>query len=162
MSTFADIKSIRLIINDPAGLVDIDQCSDEAHLPAAPAPQVAFQSIATGRYYVTQAAAPVAADWTQPQLYLSDTTLGDLFDSWGHDEAVYRSLRLITTKLGQQMRLSSISSGTESTSYTSLKDLYDYYRQLMLDWKQQAAANTNTQAGQYGHIKNPTIAGGNV
>lgn len=162
MSTFADIKAIRLVINDPAGLVDIDQTVDEAHLPAAPAPQIAFQSIATGRYYVTEAATPVAADWTQPRLYLSDATIGDLFDDYGHDEAVYRSLRLITIKLGQQLQLASISSGTESTTYTSLKDLLNYYRWLMADWKNQMAANTNTQAGQYGHIRNTQIAGGNV
>jgi hypothetical protein len=162
MATFADIKAIRLILCDPSGVVNIDQVADESSLPANPTKQTAYQSLTSDRYYVTDKDAPLPTDWEQPKLYLSDATIGDLFDAYGQDDAVIKCARRILPKLFAELKIVRINSGTESTDYVTLKEAYDYMKGLISDYKDERAENSNTQAGQYGHIRRPHIAGGNL
>jgi hypothetical protein len=161
-ATFDDVKAVRLVINDPVGIVNVLQIADETHFPLSPVAQTAYQSIATGKFYITDKSSPAIKDWVQPKLYLADITIASIWDNYGHDDTVYRCLRLILAKLGQEMRLSSISSGTESATYTSLRDLYDFYKNLITMFKEQEDENSNNTTGQYGTIKRPRIAGGNL
>jgi len=161
-ATFDDVRAVRLVINDPVGIVNIIQILNETYLPVNPIAQTAYQSLATGKFYITDKSSPVITDWAQPKLYLADITIASIWNNYGHDDTVYRCLRLILAKLGQEMRLSSISSGTESSSYTSLRDLYDFYKNLITMFKEQEDENSNNTTGQYGTIKRPRIAGGNL
>ena len=113
MAGFDDIRAIRLIICDPSGVINIDQCADESFLPVAPMQQTAYQSITTGYYWKTDKNPASPADWEQAKLYLSDITIGDLFDDFGHDDAVIKSARRILPKLFAELKIVRISSGTE-------------------------------------------------
>jgi hypothetical protein len=152
--SFDDIKDIRIKINDPAGVIHIEEVATALNLPSAPHKQYIYYTIDDEKYLSTEVVSgAVPGDYTQVDLLVADDVIAALITANGVDIAVYKTIRLIMSKLGGQMRLASISSGTESQSYTSLRDLYDYYKDLAEVYKLQGAENVSKSTGLYGKIK---------
>lgn len=165
MATFAQIKAIRLVINDPAGAVDLLQVATSASLPAVPGKQTVYQAIDSGRYWQTYKLSGAAVtDYFEPEMWLSDSLIGDLYDAYGHDTAVYRALRLVLTRIGSKMSAVRIADGADSTEYNNLRDLYAYYKGLIDEFKEQEAENSNVETGKYFRSRSVRhhIAGGNL
>ena len=168
--SFDDIKDIRIKINDPAGVIHIEEVSDILHLPSAPIKQYVYYTLADEKYWSTEIeSGAVPGDYKQCDLLVADSMIAAIITGYGVDKAIYRSIRLIMSKLGQKMRLASISSGTESQSYTSLKDVYDYYKDLAEVYKTEAAENVKKDTGLYGRMRrghfdrhHDDIGGGNI
>jgi hypothetical protein len=161
MATFEQIKSIRLMLCDPAGINNILQIADESNLPAAPKKDAAYYSLSSYKYYVTdKESGAVLADYEQPKLYLSDETIGDLYDAHGYDVALVKAARRILPHLFSELKIKRISSGTESTDYVALKEAYEYMKSLINDYADDAGLGT----GQWIHSKSVRrhIAGGNL
>jgi hypothetical protein len=165
MATFDEIKKIRLTINDPAGVINIVQIATVNSLPANPDAQTVYQAIDTGKYWRTDKVSDCSkADYYQPKLYLSDETVEDIFDQYGNDKTVYRCMRLILPKIGDELRIVRMTSGTESTEYLALRDLYNYYKNMINDFKEEAAENVGYNTGRYLRTRSVRrhIAGGNL
>lgn len=148
MATVTEIISVRITINDPP-CIAIAVVADKAALPTDPEPQTVYRATDTGRYWETDSNPAVEANYTNPKLYLADTTISSLFDDHGHDKASYKCIRLIMAKLGKELQIVRTSSGTESTEYTSLRDTYQYYKDLLKEFAIEKDENTDSGTGQW-------------
>lgn len=152
MATFSQIKSVRLRIADPGGMIDIQSVSD---LPGTPVQQTAYYY--HSEYYVNNGAAYQLA-----KLRISDSYLTTLIDTYGVDLAVCRSYALIMAQLGNELILVRNQSGAESAEYLALKDAMAYYRQLKADCDEQNNKDNSNSTGRFYRSRQPRIAGGNL
>lgn len=158
--SFAEIKPIRIAINDPDCL-DILEVATSAALPSAPAPQTVYRAVNTGLYYQTDTeTGATLANYEFVDLMLSDSTLQTLYDQLGETAAICRAFGLIARKLGNQCRIVRSATGAESTEYARVSELYAYYKALADDCKAEKASDEGTSTGRYGQMTQPEIAGG--
>jgi len=163
MATWDEIKILRLAINDPADVIDIVAVANSAALPATPAQQTAYYVQDIEHYVSTELESDVVeGDYSQLELLLSDSFVESLIDTYGASKAVCRAYKTITSRLGSKLRLQSTSSGAESSSYTALRDMYDYYKNLSKDCEEVLDEDEHNAAGRFGKMHQPRIAGGNV
>ena len=80
--------------------------------------------------------------------------------AYGIDASECRAYAEIAKTLGGQMRIARLTTGTETTQWTSLVELYNFYRQLSIDCKAQISSDTGSNTGRIGRSKQPTICGG--
>ncbi len=163
MATFVDIRTVRLAIGDPPGVIAIVQVATLADLPPDPDQQTAYQVQSTGRYVFTEKeSGAVVADYASLELLLSDAQISQLITSYGVDGAPCKAYGVIATKLGGRLRVASMSTGAESTTYTSLRDSYEYYKGLAADCAAEKNAKDLNTTGRFGRTHQPHIGGGNL
>ena len=161
MSTALEIKTLRLEITDPYGIIDIQYVATTADLPADPLPQTAYLCAADGAYYktsLTTGAAP--SDYTRIPLRLSDTRVGTMIDTYGAARAVGKALRAIAKMIGAEIPIVRQTAGAESTEFQNILELYRYYKSLAADVEEDVAEDEGNNAGGYFRTRNPTIGGG--
>jgi hypothetical protein len=162
MATAAQIKTLRLEIHDPYGMIDVQYSVDLASLPSTPAPQTSYLVAADGAYYKTdKESGALPADYARIPLRLSDVTLGHYIDIYGEDRAPGVSLRNIARTIGAEIPLIKTTNGAESIEYQNIMELYRYYKALADDSDAQADVDNGT-AGRYCRTRNPNIGGGNL
>jgi len=160
MADFSQIKEVRLRINDPEGYQDFLEVST---LPAVPAPYTAYKLTTTGAYLATELTAGATdADYDTLSLRVSDARISAWIDAYGVDVAECKSLQAIVSRIGSEMSIKRFEGGAETVEYVSLKDLYQYYRDLWNDCKERNKEDNKTSTGLWSKSKRPTIAGGNV
>lgn len=162
MATFAEIKSIRLTLDDPPGFIDILSIADVSSLPAIPAPQTVYLVQADGSYMSTEeisGATPL--DYARNELLFSDDTIGDIIDNYPNS-TLSKLIKLALPKLLTRMRIIKNQSGTEDIEFISLKERYEAYKDLLEEYEEDESAATGTNTGQYLQTSNPTIAGGDI
>lgn len=163
MATFDEIKELRLLINDPFGFIDFIQIATTSDLPAAPASQTAYKVTADGSYYETSlTAGATESDYERVELQISDSRLSAWLDTYTLTEAKCKSLKQIIMQIGKQLGITRNQSGTENVEYTSLKDMYEYYKAMYDMCKDDAREENKNSSGRWGGSKAPNIAGGNV
>ncbi|MGD8567388.1 MAG: hypothetical protein PVJ39_04850 [Gammaproteobacteria bacterium] len=163
MATFANIKKVRLAIDDPPGFVDLISVATSSTLPASPKHQTAYYVVDDDEYRatdVTVVATP--ADYEVLDLRVSDERIGDWIDSDGVYDARVYALRDITRKLGQELALVRTQSGAESNEYNALLDTYKYYKGLISDAEKEAQVESLNSSGRLLSTTAPEIAGGNL
>lgn len=154
MSTFSDIKEVRLTLSEPAGFIDFAEVANFAALPATPVGQTAYRATDTGTYYSKD-----SGSWVAVQLMVSDTDLGAWFDSFGHDGAVRKAIERILATLPSRLLMVKNSDGAESVEYVKLLDLQKFYRQWLDDLTPKESV---ASSGRYLKTKAPCVVGGNV
>lgn len=155
MAIFNQIKSVRLIIDDPANFIDLLSVPAFADLPASASKKIAYQTADNGLYFVFD------STWQEIEdLQISDARISAWLDSYGEAGAVIRGFDAIIQRLGQRLQMSKNSDGAESTEYTSLDSMLKYYRQIKADYMALIASEVKQDTGVYGHIKDTEIAGG--
>lgn len=163
MATWEQIKNLRLKINDPSDIIDIIAVANLEALPETPVFQTAYYVQSTGSYVKTDIESEASADdYDLIELDLSDARLNILIDEYGESLAVCKSYRAIATKLGKRVVMKSNTTGTERVEYTTLKEMYNYYKSLADDCESQYNSNSNNSTGRFCSTKNPEIAGGNI
>jgi len=163
MATQAQIFDLRLKINDPAGFIAFDSVDDSASLPATPSSQTCYLQVDTGEYKATEkTSGATAADYTVETLQLSDTVLGALIDGYGEATAACKALKRIISQLGKGMTVKRLAGGADSTEYTSLKEMYDFYKVILDICSDEASSAAGTNTGRYFTSNQPEIAGGNL
>lgn len=163
MASAAQIKTLRLDIHDPYGVIDVQYAVDLASLPSAPAPQTAYLVQADGAYYKTdKESGAVPADYARVPLRMSDVTLGHYIDIYGVAKAPGVALRNIAKTIGAEIPLVRTTNGAESIEYQNIMELYRYYKALSDDADAQANVDTHNGAGRYFRTRTPTIGGGNL
>ena len=163
MATQTQIFDLRLKIADPPGFINFDSVADSASLPSTPASQTAYKQIDTGEYKSTEkTAGATATDYSVEELRISDTKLGTLIDTYGEDSAACRAIKIIIAQLGNEMMIKKNDAGADSTEYTSLKDMLDFYKNLLSICSETASSDAGTNSGRYFTTKIPDVAGGNL
>ncbi len=163
MASFTAIKELRLKISDPAGvfdkIIDIISVANVGSLPSSPARQTAYFKADNNEY--------IAYDfdlsaWSDPlKLKISDERLGNLIDLWG-DAAAAKAIRAILSSIGQDIQIVRTTKGADSTEYTTLKDTYEYYKNLIEEFKDEQKEEAGVSTGRYFTTHRPRIAGGRV
>jgi hypothetical protein len=159
MATTSQIHALRIDITDPPEIIQIISVATASILPAEPKPQTGYYIIDNAKYvYTEKTTGAVPGDYKNLELFLSDTKLNALLNAFGHNVAIYKALKLIASKIWSRCLAVKNTDGATSTEYTRLKELYDYYKSLVADFKDETTAGS----GSYCSTKNPTIAGGNL
>lgn len=159
MATTSQIHALRIDITDPPEIIQIISVATLTTLPIEPKPQAAYYIIDSAKYvYTEKTSGAVPADYNNLDLFLSDAKLNSLLNTFGHDIAIYKALKLISSKIWSRCLAVKNTDGATSTEYIRLKDLYDYYKSLISDFKNDTTAGT----GGYYTTKSQTIAGGNL
>jgi hypothetical protein len=149
MATFAQIKEVRLQIADPSGFIDLLEASV---FPGSPAPQTAYRI--GGVYYET------ATEYVE--LQVSDDRISTWYDDYGTTGAVLRGLRAIVAQLGAKLPIVKSDSGAESTEYTSLIDIYAFYRGRLAEAEKEDKKASSNTTGRYYASATIEVAGGNI
>ncbi len=159
MATWADLKELRLRIKDPLGAIDLlSVATEDARLDLeAPSRQTAYLQLDTGVYYTYD---EELEEWEAKNLLLSDARLGVLIDLYGVALAAPRAVNDIKAELGQKIAIARTQDGAGQTDYTSLKDMYQFYKDLAASMVEEVAVDAGTSTGRYLHTRRPRIGGG--
>ena len=147
MATFEQIAEVRLIINDPPDVIELEEVDA---LPTDPDPQIGYKLTTDGRYYV---------DGEAVELEVSDTRIGNWIDSVGQNGAICNAIQQILNRIGKRLLITRTQGGAESTDFINLTTLQTYYERLKETYEEDAVVRTT---GVYGKQKRPQIAGGEV
>lgn len=140
------IISLRLKIQDPHGFPKIVS----SDIPDEPDELTCYRT-GEDAYY--------NSDHERLHLYLSDATLDAMITAYG-DGAECRCYMDIAKSLGMEMRIKRLTTGTETTEWQTLVELYTYYKALSDQCKTQLKADTGQDTGRVGQSKTPEICGG--
>jgi len=157
MATFAQIKEVRLSINDPVGGAErIVDFLEVATLPAvgSAVAQTGYKLTTNGTYNVV-----VDGAFTVIPVQVSDSRIGGWIDTFGIDGAIRKSVQAIISGLASQLQLVRNSDGAESSEFIKLNDLHTFYRNMLADLPTES---TVTPTGMFMRTVTPVIAGGNL
>lgn len=159
MAVFADTVELRLRIKDPLGAIAILSVATEAARLAvtSPARQTAYLQADTGVYYVYDSD---LAAWEAKDLLISDARINTLIDLYGVAASSPRVIKDIIAELGRRLYIARTADGAGSTDYQSLRDLHQFYKDLVATMEEEVAADAGASTGLYGHIRRPHIGGG--
>jgi hypothetical protein len=159
MATWADTVELRLRIKDPLGAIAILSVANEAARLAVtnPARQTAYLQADMGTYYFYDES---LAAWEPVDLLLSDTRINVLIDLYGVALAAPRAVNDIKAELGQKIAIARTADGAASTDYTSLKDMYQFYKDLAASMVEEVAVDAGTSTGRMFCMRRPSIGGG--
>lgn len=147
------LKSVRLKLRDPSGVISIDHVSDFASLPVVPKNQTAYKLDDTSDYYI------YSGTWARTNLLMSDEMLNSMIDSVGENNAVLRSITMIISSLASEIKLVRMSSGTEDMQFQSLSDLLSFYRSLRAMYKEEDIEQAGAGTGRFMRMTGPVIGG---
>lgn len=142
-----NILDLRLLINDPAGFIAIKEVLT---LPTSPDEQTLYK-VEDNKY--------LDKNGERIDLMLSDATLEALILKYGI-KAQCRAYTLIRQQLGSKLSITKLTAGADSTEFTSLVEMYNYYKSLETDCKESVKSERGNNSGRMGQAKQPTIAGG--
>lgn len=165
MATFAEIKEVRLRISDPYLFIDMLEVATPASLPMTPAIQTVYKAASDGGYYATVADSPVTVpdDYDLQELRISDTRITAWIDYDGVNYATCRALKQIVAQLGVELGgLKRTSTGAEDTEFQDIEKLYNYYKGLLDDCREETKKANGNSTGRLGKMSDPEIAGGNL
>jgi hypothetical protein len=151
-----NLKRIRLKLRDPAGVIALQNVATAADLPASPARQTAYRANDTGTYSVYDANLKA---WQAIDLLLSDETINDALAACSEDAAIRQLIPMIIASLFEQLKVVSIGTGTESTSYASITAAIDFYERLKTQYAAAAAEAGNSSTGRIFRARRPVIGG---
>lgn len=152
MATFAQIKEIRLKLHEPLGFINIIEA--EIELPASGVDQTLYTIKDSGIYQYWKTSA-----WKTAKLNISDEQIGLLVDLYGVEKATVRVVQQIINALGQELRISRQDDGVESFQYTSLKELYEYYKGIKDSLNEEIAEEAGTNTGRSFHPCSRPVGG---
>lgn len=168
MASFADIKEVRLRISDPYLFINILEAATPAALPTSPASQTAYKATSTGDYYATSKTSDnfpltVPDDYDIQELRISDARISAWIDSDSVNYATCRALKQIVGQLGVELGgIKKTSTGAEDTEFQDIEKLYNYYKALLADCKEDTKKANGNSTGRVGKMTSPEIAGGNL
>jgi hypothetical protein len=163
MATTTQIHTLRIDTSDPPDIIQITIVATFTALPSSPTPQTAYYISDSGIYVATEKESDaIPDDYEVLELFLSDARIGSLIDSFGADKAVYKAVKLISTKLANKLIIVKNKAGAESIEYIKLLDLWDYYDKIAKSIKDEINDSNLNSTGRWGTSTQPEIAGGNL
>jgi len=163
MATFAQIKSIRISIDDPSGFQDIIEVSTSSLLPSVPAPYSSYKIVDTGKYVSTAIESGATEnDYNLLSLRVSDSNIESWIDDYSVAQAKCKAIEAIIFRIGNELMLKKASVGAEDIEYSALKDMLSYYKSLLDMCKSDYNSDQLNNTGRYGTTEQPEIAGGEI
>ncbi len=163
MATTTLIRDLRIDVSDPPDILNIISVANAAALPEVPKSQTVYYITDSGTYVQTEKLSGASStDYKNVELFLSDNKIGSLIDAHGYDKALYKAVKLISSKLGSKLLIVKNKNGAESVEYLKLLDIYKYYKGIVDDFKEDEKDNTDNNTGKIGRTTYTQVAGGNL
>ncbi len=137
-------------VADPHGYISIVSVDE---LPDNPSDQSAYR--VDEDVYLDSTGAQI-------ELNLSDSRIASWIETYGVNDTECIAYKAIAARLGGSLRLKRLSSGTESTEWQAILDLYMYYKQMSDDCTERNKKDLGKNTGMFGSSKPVSIAGGDV
>ena len=151
---WASLKELRLRTSDPFGFIDIQTVANKAALPATPKAQTVYRSEADSEYFEYKNAA-----WVHVDIEVSDEMTNGFIAMYGVTKSIEKVVSLILASLGKKLSIERSESGTESFTFTNLKSMYNYYKSLKADAKEEASDESGYSSGRF-FASGPSMVGG--
>jgi len=159
MISFDQVKAVRLVVADPVGFNDLISVPTLEDLPTENVPpQTAYyiEALKIWKRLDNQ-----LNEWVIVDTELSNERIANLIMQSGEYQAKIRSLRAILTSVARKMQLVKLKSGADDMTFISLKDLLEFYRQLIEDLEVELELAPEEGAGLYMRSTGgPDIGGG--
>lgn len=163
MATWAQVKSVRLQVHDPANAVFLESVATKSALPAAPLHQAVYHVESDDTYWeTTETSGADPTDYTAVDLRISDERIEALIDSYGVDAARCHVIRDIARSIADELRIVRITDGADSTEYADMRSAYKTYQDMADDCAEETKVNASNSSGRMYATTDPEIAGGNL
>jgi len=156
MATQSQIFEVRKLVRDPFGFTDIVSVADESSRPAIPIAQNLYYIVSLTEYQAYQDSA-----WVTQELVIADSRISTLYD-------LYLDANKVAAKLcddfvlyyGKQIGLlSRTANGTETDEYRTLKDIYQFYKDLKASFIETANEESGNDTGKYVYVTQAPVGG---
>lgn len=156
MATRAQTIAIRLMVKDPKGFTNIIDVATKADLPANPVNQTAYFITSESVYYAYD-----GAEWLALDLRISDTFIGDKIDIYTDmNKAASKVIRSIIIDVGMSLgNIQSHGNGSENLQYRTLKDVYDFYKEVEQSFLEDYNESSGASTGCYISTMEPLVGG---
>lgn len=151
---WASLKELRIRTSDPFGFIDIQTVANKAALPATPIAQTVYRSEADKEYLKYENNV-----WEHVNIEVSDEMMNGYIAQYGVTKSISKVVTLILASLGKKLQIERTDSGTESYTFTTLKNLYDYYKALRDNAKEEASDESGYSSGRF-FCTGPSKVGG--
>jgi hypothetical protein len=146
------LKSVRIKLNDPFEVINLNHVTNFAALPASAISQTAYRTDDTGEYYVQSGAYYIKKDLT-----ISDELLNSMIGTYGEYGAIQRAIPILISKTLREMQVARLQNGSESIEYQTLRDVLDFYRSLKDLYKDEGLQEEAYGTGRSIRTKRPII-----
>lgn len=156
MATRGQIIAIRLMVKDPKGFTNIIDVDTKADLPASPVNQTSYFVTSESVYYSFD-----GAEWLVLDLRVSDTFIGDKIDIYTDmNKAASKVIRSIIIDVGMSLgNIQSHGNGSENLQYRTLKDVYDFYKEVEQSFLEDYNESSGASTGCYISTMEPLVGG---
>ena len=143
MATREQIIAARLMVKDPKGFTGIIDVATKTDLPTAPQNQTAYFVTDESVYYSYD-----SVEWNALDLHVSDTFINDKIDIYTDlNKSASKVIRSIIIDVGISLgNIQTHGNGSENLQYRTLKDVYDFYKEVeqsfIEDYNETGKANT--------------------
>jgi hypothetical protein len=134
------LKSVRIKLNDPTEVINLEHVADFSSLPASAVSQTAYRTDDSGEYYLFSGASYIKKD-----LFISDELLNEMISAYGETGAIRQAYTILMSRTLREMEIVRHSNGSESFEYQALSTQLDEYRKL-----RDAIQEDEAQAEGYG------------
>ena len=143
---WSSLKSVRMKIRDPLGVIDLDHVTNQAALPVTPKRQTAYRTDDTGTYWQFDEGLQA---WGAKDIRVSDETLNGIIDAKGVTGAVGPAIDEIIAGLYSELPLVQSSSGSENLQFMKLSEALAFYERLKKIYADAVAENENMNTGKF-------------
>jgi hypothetical protein len=158
---YDQIASIRIKIYDPEGAIKIIKIDNLSNLPENSPKNIAYFVSETSNYMMANGDAPYTQDsYKICDISISDEEISKIITDFGAANAIEICIRRIMSQLGKKMSLASMQNGSESFNFTSLREMYDFYKSLIESYKIQNNILSKNSTGKIGKSRTVEIGGG--
>ncbi len=165
MATKDQIFSLRIALNDPEDIIEIQSIPDETLLPTVEVPQVLYYDEARNVYWQAKRGSSPAT-YSIARLTFSDARINEIVDAVGVEMAECKLLELKARSLGNQLAVIKTQVGSDVVQKQSIDSMYKYYKGLAQGCRDEVeranAAKSPKKSGGMFKTKRPIIAGGLV
>lgn len=156
MATREQIIAIRLMVKDPKGFTNIIDVATKADLPASPVNQTAYFVASESVYYCYD-----SVEWLAIDLRVSDTFIGDKIDIYTDlNKSASKVVRSIIIDVGMSLgNIQTHGNGSENLQYRTLKDLYDFYKEVEKSFLEDYNETSGASTGHYIRTVEPLVGG---
>ena len=154
MATNTQIFNVRLSVKDPMGFISIVEVANVASLPVNPAAQTLYFVADISEYQAYEDNA-----WVRQDIEMSNAVMSTFIDLYGEMKAQLFIIKDFVRSIGKKLWITQHNDGSESFQYQNLTTMYNFYKGMMDDLKEDVAEESNSNTGRYVRTKKPVIGG---
>ena len=156
MATTQNIFDVRLLVRDPFGYNAIVSVANASALPSTSAAQTLYYLADVKEYHAYESTA-----YARQDLAVGDDRIGTLYDLYGDTNKVAaKVINDLIVVYGREVGMfAKTGNGTETQEYRTLKDIYEFYKELRDQFTEAANETDGASTGVYIRTRQPRVGG---